>query len=522
MLLEILACPSCKGPLEYRQAQDELVCHACHLTYEIRDDIPIMLIDSATGDRQYLNERLALLAPDLSLLPRRSPTMRPEPAHSLDAVVFPWSVMVDDGALKRALLYFDRVGILGPPESELDSLIESIRDREIQSDRFPRRQREAFVAFFTELRYLVDAGAVELVDAGAILRDAPRREQVRAMVASEAFSPELGRAVLEMGVLSSILGSPKVGYEPNVLRHGRLLLHEMNKTREVAIQYWTDGPAMELVEDLFLETDARLSTLPPEFQHFVRARGDLDKALLVSIFCNAALAAIDKYQSVPVMTGAFGVEYLSMKYRRALGLEAVVASAKGHEAMSELAIRTDTRSGILASMTLELTLADVAALSYQDILDAREAHGDSLARFRFEMTRLASSIKATKLDRELYGECREVLARDVLPALRELEAELRQSKISRLRSMLSVGNSIGPTVPFVVSAFAPIPIFAAALVSAGILTLEAALELRSAEVTHKNNGLAYVFEVSHKSLPTPSEMWSRHAEMGARFVGGPG
>lgn len=46
-LLEILVCPRCKGELEYRQQENELVCHACRLRYEIRDDIPIMLVDEA-------------------------------------------------------------------------------------------------------------------------------------------------------------------------------------------------------------------------------------------------------------------------------------------------------------------------------------------------------------------------------------------------------------------------------------------------------------------------------------------
>jgi uncharacterized protein len=46
-LLEILVCPKCKGELEYREEQNTLLCHACRLRYEIRDDIPIMLIDEA-------------------------------------------------------------------------------------------------------------------------------------------------------------------------------------------------------------------------------------------------------------------------------------------------------------------------------------------------------------------------------------------------------------------------------------------------------------------------------------------
>ena len=46
-LLEILVCPKCKGELDLTEQQDGLVCNGCRLKYEIRDDIPIMLIDEA-------------------------------------------------------------------------------------------------------------------------------------------------------------------------------------------------------------------------------------------------------------------------------------------------------------------------------------------------------------------------------------------------------------------------------------------------------------------------------------------
>ena len=46
-LLDILACPQCKGEIHLTDAQDGLVCEACRLVYEIRDDIPIMLIEEA-------------------------------------------------------------------------------------------------------------------------------------------------------------------------------------------------------------------------------------------------------------------------------------------------------------------------------------------------------------------------------------------------------------------------------------------------------------------------------------------
>ena len=46
-LLDILACPKCKGDLRLTEKEDGLICEACRLLYEIRDDIPIMLIDEA-------------------------------------------------------------------------------------------------------------------------------------------------------------------------------------------------------------------------------------------------------------------------------------------------------------------------------------------------------------------------------------------------------------------------------------------------------------------------------------------
>ena len=46
-LLKILACPKCKGDIYLTEKEDGLICDACSLLYEIRDDIPIMLIEEA-------------------------------------------------------------------------------------------------------------------------------------------------------------------------------------------------------------------------------------------------------------------------------------------------------------------------------------------------------------------------------------------------------------------------------------------------------------------------------------------
>lgn len=46
-LLDILACPICKGRLIYMKKENELICKADRLAFPIRDDIPVMLEDEA-------------------------------------------------------------------------------------------------------------------------------------------------------------------------------------------------------------------------------------------------------------------------------------------------------------------------------------------------------------------------------------------------------------------------------------------------------------------------------------------
>jgi uncharacterized protein len=46
-LLDILACPLCKGPLQHHRAAQLLVCRMDRLAYPIRDDVPVMLEEEA-------------------------------------------------------------------------------------------------------------------------------------------------------------------------------------------------------------------------------------------------------------------------------------------------------------------------------------------------------------------------------------------------------------------------------------------------------------------------------------------
>ena len=46
-LLEILACPVCKGPLQFRREAQVLIYRMDRLAYPIRDAIPIILKEKA-------------------------------------------------------------------------------------------------------------------------------------------------------------------------------------------------------------------------------------------------------------------------------------------------------------------------------------------------------------------------------------------------------------------------------------------------------------------------------------------
>jgi uncharacterized protein YbaR (Trm112 family) len=52
-LIDILACPACKGELTLLPAGDGLACPACDVVYPVRDDIPIMLTDQAVPRKEW-------------------------------------------------------------------------------------------------------------------------------------------------------------------------------------------------------------------------------------------------------------------------------------------------------------------------------------------------------------------------------------------------------------------------------------------------------------------------------------
>jgi hypothetical protein len=56
-LLDILACPKCKGKVALKSAGDGLACPACKVVYPVKDDIPVMLTDQAVPEKDWTGSK---------------------------------------------------------------------------------------------------------------------------------------------------------------------------------------------------------------------------------------------------------------------------------------------------------------------------------------------------------------------------------------------------------------------------------------------------------------------------------
>jgi uncharacterized protein len=68
-LLEILACPKDKGNLIYLDDEEMLYNPRLQMRYEVRQGIPVMLIDEATTVNQVEHERIMAKVAQLNLKP---------------------------------------------------------------------------------------------------------------------------------------------------------------------------------------------------------------------------------------------------------------------------------------------------------------------------------------------------------------------------------------------------------------------------------------------------------------------
>lgn len=68
-LLSILACPEDKGPLYYLESEQVLFNPRLRRTYEVRDGIPVMLVEEATEVDDTEFQRLSAVVSNAAIAP---------------------------------------------------------------------------------------------------------------------------------------------------------------------------------------------------------------------------------------------------------------------------------------------------------------------------------------------------------------------------------------------------------------------------------------------------------------------
>ena len=62
-LLEILVCPQCHGKVYFDEKLSGIICDQCKLLYEVKDDIPVMLVEEAKKLSWFSNKILRIAQP---------------------------------------------------------------------------------------------------------------------------------------------------------------------------------------------------------------------------------------------------------------------------------------------------------------------------------------------------------------------------------------------------------------------------------------------------------------------------
>jgi uncharacterized protein YbaR (Trm112 family) len=497
-LLDILACPACHGKLLSNPGN--LTCPGCGRIYPVRDEIPILLIDEAAIDRQTASK----LLPAADIRPRSA--IQSEKSSGLSATYFPWSVITNQQTLKRALLYFDRLYILAPSAPTLELLLEEIDAGKHSSPSLTTSMRNSLRRFYHEIASLRDAGIIETFGSDFIFSDENMKRTLQDMTFDDVVN----------------LDSPPIRddveyFWSSISGHTRMLREWDEGTRQLAVQYWTDVGASEAFGAIEDSVNSYLEHLPLQARSLYSRQGVM-QTITPSLMSNISILCIERSGSAPLIDSSSDFELFQHKYRRMFSADVNVKAEENRQALTRLVASADSKSGILANYALEVLLPDLSQLSFEDILDIRQRFDESLQAFRLLVSQLAADISATVADVEFYRQCQAAVEKDILPAALELGKEMRLSKARVIKRVMDSAASFKPAVPFVISAFAPLPIYAAALVSAGIMTFDVAMDTYLSRKNRLyNNGVAYILEASGQPIKVDTLLWNRSAAIKSRY-----
>lgn len=203
----------------------------------------------------------------------------------------------------------------------------------------------------------------------------------------------------------------------------------------------------------------------------------VDGTLAASILLNHAFLLADANNLIPITDDPGGKQLLGRK------LERIASLQKFAKYRQELELKAAT----LAVRVLDTYLPRFRFASFEDALETRHRLRGSLENFRSQMLAFAAQIEAIPYSKDLLREVENTIATKVRPAVEALETELQKTRDGFLTKVIR--NAQTGSIPIVASMFAGLPAEAVLGLSAGILTLEAAIETWRDSKRLRKNGL---------------------------------
>lgn len=204
----------------------------------------------------------------------------------------------------------------------------------------------------------------------------------------------------------------------------------------------------------------------------------VDGTLAASILLNHAFLLADSNNLIPVTDDPGGQRLLARKLERIAGLRN----------FSDYRRELDLKAATLAVRVLDTYLPKFKFATFEDALHTRERLRGSLENFRAQMSAFAAQISATPYSKDLLREIENTVATKVRPAVEAIDTEIQKTKDAFLTKL--VRNAQTGSIPIVASMLAGLPAEAVLGLSAGILTIEAAIETWREAKRHRKNGLS--------------------------------
>jgi hypothetical protein len=393
---------------------------------------------------------------------------------SLRGLYFP-SATPSRSLLNLAAFYFDELFIIHPGRSLLGgrhSILDEIdRNRRYRRREYPEEYIERLTQF---IKRLVDFNKEVLV---------LKRESI-----VHTIPPQMQKHPQFIELLTADLDDPKfeaiVKGETNTpvfiaAEKGEplwpLIGEELNRRLSWK---WKEMSVEAIREELSNRARTGFRFTPDLFHGGRYGVKEVEPVLAASILLNHAFLTAEQYSLIPVTDNQKSKVLLQRK------LERISEQTSFVDYKRELDIKTST----LAMRVLEDYLPTFSFESFEQILEARYKLQEQLTMFRQAMASFAAEIDESPYQPQFHRRIEEILASKIRPAVEALKTEIQKSRDAFIVRFLK--NAQTGSIPIVALMFAGLPASAVIAVSAGIMTMEAAITTYREIKRTRRNGLS--------------------------------